>query len=636
MPLKFRFLVGAFLPGLCLISNIAIAQTRFVETGGPQTKFVAIQAPASITTSYSLNFPSSDGAPNQCLATDGAGTLQWRTAGGTGYSLNAVDGSPVNAVYVDAAGNVGIGTTSPLLTLDVQGPVNLGAGGYTDGMTNMSSASTNDKPAVFVSGGGDGAGEHALYVLGRGETSFAADVLRVTANRSASTAFNLIQTVIDENGTPSMPFTVRGDGNVGIGTTSPTRLFQVGGAMKLTPVTVPATPTPGDMYVDSGAANTLKYHNGSAWVPLLAGGGDFMANGTVPMTAGIRAFAGTATAPGFAFNGDTNNGIFAPAADNIAIATSGSEKMRILANGNVGFGVSPTNTFEIFRNVDATSYLRFENGSTGSNSSAAVYVVSNGTGFALQMMGSTSNGGGIYQPGRAVLAADSGVTALAISNDGAKPILFGTSSVERMRVDSGGNVGIGTAAPSTLLDVRKDVASTIGPTLSLTNNGGGTNSGSSIDFNYPSATQVVTARIQSRDDGNWSSHLAFSTKIPGLSGNALAERLRIDSAGNVGIGQSSPGAKLDVAGTVRFGASGGIITNMGTCTFNQAVTTADASVTCTGVPASTSVVVHCSPTAALSAATGVVFRATGTVNQIALRGTAAAAAANWVCNWVQP
>jgi hypothetical protein len=48
------------------------------------------------------------------------------TAAGDGHSLDAADGSPSNAVYVDAVGEVGIGTTSPAAQLHVDGSFEVG------------------------------------------------------------------------------------------------------------------------------------------------------------------------------------------------------------------------------------------------------------------------------------------------------------------------------------------------------------------------------------------------------------------------------------------------------------------------------------------------------------------------------
>jgi hypothetical protein len=52
--------------------------------------------------------------------------------------------------------------------------------------------------------------------------------------------------------------------------------------------------------------------------------------------------AGTNSAPAITTSGDTNTGIFFPAADTIAFTEGGVESMRIDASGNVGLGVTPS------------------------------------------------------------------------------------------------------------------------------------------------------------------------------------------------------------------------------------------------------------------------------------------------------
>jgi hypothetical protein len=77
--------------------------------------------------------PSADGTSGYTLKTDGHGTVSWEPdvegsgGSGDGYSLDAQDSSPQDALFVDANGNVGIGTTTPGALLDVNGPINIGA-----------------------------------------------------------------------------------------------------------------------------------------------------------------------------------------------------------------------------------------------------------------------------------------------------------------------------------------------------------------------------------------------------------------------------------------------------------------------------------------------------------------------------
>ena len=76
---------------------------------------------------------------------------------------------------------------------------------------------------------------------------------------------------------------------------------------------------------------------------------------------------------------------------------------------------------------------------------------------------------------------------------------------------------------------------------------------------YPSQPTAgaaqIGAKILAAADGSiggtqTSSYLSFQT----TSGSALAERLRVNSAGNVGINTTAPGARLEVNGTALFGS----------------------------------------------------------------------------------
>ena len=122
--------------------------------------------------------------------------------------------------------------------------------------------------------------------------------------------------------------------------------------------------------------------------------------------------------------------------------------------------------------------------------------------------------------------------------------IFLTGLNERMRIDSAGNVGIGTSTPASLLSVRtagisgdQDFAtfsrgtSTEYEVLKISRSAGSTNF---------LAEQNITL---SADYNN--NHTGVNSNIVLKTDNT--ERMRIDSSGNVGIGIDSPSAKLDVA-----------------------------------------------------------------------------------------
>jgi hypothetical protein len=114
------------------------------------------------------------------------------------------------------------------------------------------------------------------------------------------------------------------------------------------------------------------------------------------------------------------------------------------------------------------------------------------------------------------------------------------------------------------------------------------------------------------------------------------------STTTVGDGTGTSGTVVQAgSGKIKVGATGTTFTAMGACSFTTAVaqTTAVLTQTCTGVPASTNVAVHCSAGAAFSTPTanGVYCRANGTLNQI-ICNTHAANTVNpmtFYCMWMQ-
>ena len=112
-----------------------------------------------------------------------------------------------------------------------------------------------------------------------------------------------------------------------------------------------------------------------------------------------------------------------------------------------------------------------------------------------------------------------------------------TGGTERMRVDSSGNVGIGTSSPDA--NAKLDVSGTIRTGSGGTDPG----TGAALYFVGSGSFQTVVAGA------------AFAVNTG--NNNARTERMRIDGSGNVGIGTSSPGSKLVVEGNVATGLATG-------------------------------------------------------------------------------
>lgn len=151
---------------------------------------------------------------------------------------------------------------------------------------------------------------------------------------------------------------------------------------------------------------------------------------------------GSVSVPAFGFVGDTNTGMWSPAADTLAWSTNGTERVRIDSSGNVGIGVTPSAWGFAYKAVQ----LFFGSGPFSSNAGA--------TGLS----GNCFNDGTNW-----VYASSNPATRYELGTDGGNHRWFIAPSgtvgnaitfTERMRLDQNGNLGIGTTSATVPCDVN--------------------------------------------------------------------------------------------------------------------------------------------------------------------------------------
>ena len=225
---------------------------------------------------------------------------------------------------------------------------------------------------------------------------------------------------------------------------------------------------------------------------------------TTLSASGVATFsAGTVSAPAITTTGDTNTGIFFPAADTIAFTEGGVEAMRIDSSGNVGIGNTPAGNLDV--------------GST-SNSFTQIIIRSSTSGTSeLRFADTTVNAG--------FIAYDNSV-------DGMR---FGTSTIERMRISSAGDVGIGLVNPIYNLDVYKSTNDAI---CRVRTNGSGAwffadSVGNDGFFGLVLLSNAVEKWVLGSSDGGTSLNFVQGNRSGGT------KRMVITAGGNVAIGSSS-------------------------------------------------------------------------------------------------
>ena len=248
------------------------------------------------------------------------------------------------------------------------------------------------------------------------------------------------------------------------------------------------------------------------------------------------------------------------ATDTITFDTAGSERLTINSTGNVGIGTTtPYATLTVAGNITQTenSHLISTRKITARDAAGLSLYNDGGEGIDIK------DSGDIKISADKSIFSDGSITMKIDYNNNQTDRVFniiGDNSTEVFRVQENGRVGIGTTSPQQLLDITDTDAA---PVLRLSRNqniGGTSWAGESGDIEFytnDGSSPNVFGKISVVGGGESGTpnvgypdgHMVFYTRGQ-QGGNTLSERLRITDEGDVGIGTTSPAAKLDVRGTI--------------------------------------------------------------------------------------
>ena len=393
----------------------------------------------------------------------------------SGSTLFKLDFSDACAMIVNKDGKVGIGTDAP------SGPLQIATDSSTtwadstistlDGDLIITNANTTNNSFNSLVFGSKGVGSGNIYTAAR-------ITARYPDHAGNNPSGELIFETKNDDGNLYLRMVIDRDGNVGIGTNDPTGTFKLDviGSTKTTLVTSRTTVA----LVNGTVADENSYELGPGYLNL-----------NRDDTAAARQIQ-------FGKNGSLHSGIMTDTNGLNFVGSDGAADVTIKTDGKFGIGVvSPIEKLQVVGQLI----------STGSNNTSAT------AGAQRAIMDLSGFSATDYS---ARFGHFRGSTAA-----GAGQLRLYTDSVERVRIDASGFVGIGTDDPGYRLEVRQTSATWISRIYNT-----GTGNG-------------LLVRVDSN-----SSDAIFSTH------NGTDHLFVVKGDGNVGIGNYTPAFKLEVTGSV--------------------------------------------------------------------------------------
>jgi hypothetical protein len=394
---------------------------------------------------------------------------------------------------VTAGGNVGIGTTNPGAKLQVKGISYLGS---------ASPTLSGSQGQLYINGDWDGTGDAQVQIEGA-----TAPNKRLRLGYDTTNNLGYIQATEIGVGNKNLSLNPAG-GNVGIGTTTPAGPLYVAGASRV--LNLDYTLSDGGFVYASFRRSAeekwwLRSDTTTNELRFEAKSGGASINALTLLQSGNVGVGTSTPASKFAVSGGASIG----SNYNIAAPTNG-----LIVEGNLGIGTTNPNVkASILSSAAAQTALRI---SDGVNYTIDFGYTGSGVGYLGGQVGS----------------------ALALNTNG----------TEKVRITTAGNVGIGTTTPIDKFDVYGNArVSGLGA-----NGGFYADNGALVDvFSLTRQNTVATGDLSITAYGGIGLTGGKTNSTPAASGFGLY----LNTSNNVGIGTTSPFAKLSVAGDAYIGGN---------------------------------------------------------------------------------